>query len=114
MSNPSKARGTAFESAVVAYVASTGHFPYCERRALKGTRDTGDLTGLPIVVEVKCQKAMDLGNWATEAAGEARNAGLPAHWWAVWHKRRQRGVAESYVTLPAALFVEMLADWDAT
>lgn len=111
--NPAKARGTAWESDVVKYVVASGHYPYCERRALRGARDTGDIAGLPIVVECKSCKSISLGTWVAEAEAEARNADLPRHWWAVWHKRRGRASpGDAYVTISGELFVELLMAWD--
>ena len=103
-----KARGTAWESAIVAYLQANG-FPYAERRALRGNKDAGDITGVPgIAIEAKNHKSLDLGTWFREAEVGARNAAV--RWFAVWHKRRQSGVANSYVTIPAWLFVELLRD----
>lgn len=45
MTNPSKARGTAAETAVVRYLRRW--WPNVERRALAGNADKGDLTGIP-------------------------------------------------------------------
>lgn len=42
----SKRKGTSFETAVVGYLRDEHGLPV-ERRALRGTRDCGDITGLP-------------------------------------------------------------------
>lgn len=53
MTNKPKAIGTAAETAVVRYLRDNG-FPMSERRALHGTTDLGDITGIPgVVIEVK-------------------------------------------------------------
>ena len=53
MTNPSKAKGTAAESATVAALHRLG-FPHAERSALHGVKDRGDITGTPgICWEVK-------------------------------------------------------------
>lgn len=76
-----KATGTAFESAVVAYLRANG-FPYAERAALAGANDRGDITGCPGVVwECKggraAKQASDLQvtRWLAETAREKVNAG---------------------------------------
>ncbi len=53
MSNPSKQKGTAAESAVVRHVQVNG-FPHAYRNALTGSKDHGDVTLCPgVIVEVK-------------------------------------------------------------
>jgi hypothetical protein len=70
----SKAKGTAAESAVVSYLRMTG-FPYAERLALQGSRDRGDVTGVPgIVFEVKNEVVYTLSSWLAEARTEGDNA----------------------------------------
>ena len=101
-------KGTRFESEIVEYLKANG-FPYAERRAMRGNRDAGDIAGVPgIAIEAKNHKAMDLGSWMGEAEVGARNAGCTR--FAVWHKRRMKPISESYVTIPASLFVELLND----
>jgi Holliday junction resolvase len=114
-----RAKGTRFEVEVVEYLRANG-FPHVERRAMAGTRDTGDIAGLPgWVIEVKNTKTLKLGEFVAEAEKEAKNAALqakilhnmntePANW-AVVHKRRQHGAAGAYVTLSLAQFAELLA-----
>jgi hypothetical protein len=73
--NPSKARGTAAETAVVNYLRRRG-WQWAERRALAGRADLGDITGLPgVVLEVKSCKTFDLSGWLAEAQTEQANAG---------------------------------------
>jgi hypothetical protein len=108
MANPSKKKGSAFEVAVVAYLRENG-FPFAERRALRGTKDAGDVSGITgWILEVKNHAKLDIGNWSTEAAKEASNDGCSR--WAVVHKRRQHSTAEAFVTLPLRLFAQLLAD----
>jgi hypothetical protein len=106
----SKAKGTAFETAVVNCLRNWG-FVAAERRALHGANDKGDITGLPgVVIEVKNQRAMDLAGWVREAEreGEAAHADLAV----VWHKRRGKASAEdAYVTMNGASFLALLAAW---
>ena len=102
-----RAAGTAFESAVVAYLAAHG-FIHAERQPLSGSRDRGDIGGVAgWTLEAKACRAMDLAGWAAEARVESINAGT--RWHAVIAKRRGRGVAEAYVVVPLAIFVEAIA-----
>jgi hypothetical protein len=108
MANPSKKKGTAFETAVVDYLRANG-FPFAERRALRGTMDAGDVAGIVgWTLELKNCRALDLGPWMTEAHHEAANDG--ASRFAVIHKRRQHSTAEAFVTMPLRLFAELLSD----
>jgi hypothetical protein len=107
MVNRPKARGTSAETAVVR-AARTRGFPYADRIAQHGNRDTGDATLCPgVLVEVKGGDAarhasdLDIERWLEETAVERDNAGtawvgflvvqrgmvgaLNAHrWWAWW------------------------------
>lgn len=102
MTNPSKARGTAAETAVVRYLVGNG-WPSAERRALHGNTDLGDITGTPGVVwEIKGGEAAkdasdgQLERWLGETEIESRNDNAAlgvlvvarrrknvADWWAV-------------------------------
>lgn len=105
MTNTNKARGTAFETAVVNYLREHG-YPDAERRALHGKHDRGDLIGVPWAVECKNHSRLDLAGWVAQARAEAVNAGAPVG--VVVHKARGRGVADSYVTLTLADFVRLM------
>jgi hypothetical protein len=103
--NRPKRIGRDAENAVVAYLRAHG-WPEAERRAQRGSRDAGDLTGCPgLCVEVKggeaAKNASDLlvADWLEETEKERVNAGAdigvlvlqrrgvgPANagrWWAV-------------------------------
>lgn len=74
MVNKPKIKGTAGESAVVAYLRTAG-FPYAERLALQGGKDRGDITGIPgIVIEVKAVQEYSFNSWLREARIERDNA----------------------------------------
>lgn len=82
MTNRPKAKGTAFETAVLRYVsAETGQEPY--RTALHGNADQGDLHGLTagrlkVTLECKAYKTYchaDVERWRAETLAERRNAG---------------------------------------
>lgn len=105
MSNRSKARGTAAETALMRWFRNNG-FPGADRQPLRGNRDSGDLTLCPgLVVEVKSHNgATGLGQpppamldrWLAECETEMINAGAaycplivkragttdPGRWWA--------------------------------
>src|SRR5487761_1143000 len=66
-----KRRGSAFESAVVAFLAEHG-FPAAERRVMGGTRDRADVAGIPgWTLELKAEHSLDLAGALTEAKAHA-------------------------------------------
>lgn len=104
--NRPRAIGTYAETAVTRAARLRG-FPYADRYALHGARDTGDVGLCPgVIVEVKGGDAakhasdLDVQNWLDETARERDNAnaavaflvvqrphvGAPnaARWWAYW------------------------------
>ena len=109
MSNPSKQRGTAAETAVVNYLHANG-FPHVERRALAGVNDRGDISGIPgVVLEVKNCKRIELAGWADELDAEMRNAG--AYLGAVIAKRKgTTDVGRWYAILPVSVLVDLLRE----
>jgi len=69
-----KQKGTNAESAVVSYLQSRYPFAQIERRALQGSKDRGDITGLPgIVIEVKADKSYRINEWLKETEQERLN-----------------------------------------
>jgi hypothetical protein len=111
VSNPSKQKGTAAETAVVAYLR--GIWPHAERRTLSGQYDKGDVSpgnGLPVVVEVKAHKTYALSEWIDELRDEMRNANAEIGFLVV--KRRGKANAEDWfwiTTGPVAL--DLLNEW---
>lgn len=105
----SKRKGTAAESAVVAWLQAHG-FPYAERRALAGNTDRGDIAGIPgVALEVKNVARMALAEWVDEARKEGANAKAPV--WAVVHKRKGKGSpGEWYVTTDLATFARLCSE----
>lgn len=103
--NAPKKKGTAAESAVVAYLKANG-FPSVERRALRGNKDRGDVAGIPgLVIEVKNKQRTDLAEWVDEAINESE----PYEIAVVWHKRRFFGSPGAwYVTMGGQEFVNLL------
>ena len=74
MSTKAKARGTETERLVVRYLQQEG-FTRAERRALAGSADKGDVTGIDgVVIEVKGDRSNRLSAWKTETVKEAENA----------------------------------------
>jgi len=112
MANPSKRKGTTWESAVVDYLRTHGQ-PYAERRALCGTSDKGDVSGVPgVMLECKAEKTVTLGAYADEVKVQTANAGASVGVAVV--KRRNRGPADAYVLMSLSQFAEMIADEVAT
>jgi len=103
----SRAKGTAAESQVVAYLQSVG-FIHAERRALGGAKDRGDVAGIPgTVIEVKNTVKAELAEWLKEARSERDNDN--AMWGVVWHKKRGAAFPGSwYVTTSGEDFVALL------
>ena len=104
-----KAKGSAFEREVVAYLRDNG-FPYCERHYGAGRPDdVGDIDGIPgWTVEVKAHKTMDLAGWIDEAEAERQHG--RQRFAAVVAKRRNRPTADAYVVMSLSTFAELLAD----
>ncbi len=107
MANPSKQRGTRWETDIVAYLNENG-YPHAERRALAGNLDKGDITGLgpAIVIEAKATKALSLGEQMKETEAERLNA--KADYGVLVWKRRQQPTAKAAVILPLDQFVQLL------
>lgn len=115
MANPSKQKGTAWESACVELFRSLG-LDHVERRALRGNKDCGDLAGVyGWTIECKNEKTITLADYMDEAKAEACNAdpgivalgGVPTH--VVLVKRRNRPTADGYAVMPIGQFVHLLA-----
>lgn len=115
MANPSKAKGTAAETAVLRHVTAHG-FPWTERLALSGVHDRGDLSLLPgrtVIVEVKNHAgpaalgqptAGDLAAWMAQTETERVNAGADVALLVV----KRKGTAE-----PGRWFAYLRADTNA-
>ena len=106
-----RAKGTRLETAFVDFARAHG-FPFARRLALAGSRDVGDVAlsdDLPLVIEVKNQRELDLGSWMTEAQKGAINAGCLAY--AVVHNRKGKADRDNYATLPWWLFLDLVQSW---
>ncbi len=108
MSNPSKQKGTAFETAVVEYLKSRGIA--CERRALHGNTDKGDIAGVPDwTFELKNRRTLDIGGAVDEARTEALNARTP--WYVAIVKRPRKGSpADAFAVMPLSELVVLILE----
>lgn len=108
MSNPSKTKGTAAETAVVGYLKQRGWI-HAERRALAGNLDRGDIAGVVgVTLEVKSCKAFDLAGWLKEAQQEQANNG--DHVGAVIAKKRgTTNPADWYALMTVKQLCDLLA-----
>lgn len=105
-SNPSKAKGTAWESAIVGYLREQ-HDPGVHRNVQMGARDIGDIAGYYLhAVEAKAEKTITLSDYIAQANREAINAG--ALFGCAVVKRRMRGVADGYVVRDVRTDVRLL------
>lgn len=94
MANPSKQRGTAFETACVEYLRAHG-FPEAERRTQHGNKDRGDVSGVcSVAIELKACREITLASFIDEAIVEQANAGASSH--LVVAKRRMKGIDRAY------------------
>lgn len=114
-----KQKGTAFESAIVEYLQDKLCDDTIERRALNGTADRGDISGvtfcgLRMALECKNENRMRLAEYMREAETEAKNDG--AFYYAVIHKKRGVGIStlqtvgQQYVTMPLYVLKNMIYD----
>jgi len=105
-----RAKGTRWESAIVTYLNEQG-FVMAERRALAGTLDKGDITGIPgVVIEAKNTKTIPLAQFLDQAIVEAHNANADVG--VAWIKRRGKGSpADGYVVMDGTTFLELLTAW---
>lgn len=103
----SRAKGTRWETAIVDYLRTSGA-THAERRALHGSDDRGDITGIPaVVIEAKSAARVELAAWLDEANAERDNDCADVG--AVWFKRRGRASpANGFVVVDGATFVFLL------
>lgn len=109
MANPSKQKGTAFESLIVAYLQAKG-FPNAERRTQHGNKDRGDIAGVcSFAIEAKAVKEFTPAAFVDEAKVEAANAGVPYHLAVV--KRRMKPIEEAYALMTFGQAVALIAEY---
>ena len=111
----SRAKGTAWESAIVDFLRGHG-WPHAERRALNGARDRGDIAGLPgLVIEAKDANRIELAEWVKEVCAEARNAepdpAVMPPIGIVWaHRKGKASPGDGYVIMDGRTLVRLLKE----
>ena len=106
MANPSKAKGTRWETEVVRFLQEAGHPAH--RRPQQGAKDVGDIGGVPgWTLEAKSVKEIRLAEFLDQANREAVHAGDP--YGAAVIKRRGRPVQDGYVVMDLATFATFSA-----
>jgi hypothetical protein len=107
MTNP---KGTQLETAVVRWFREKG-WPHARRIVKEGIRDKGDVTlgdGIPVTIEAKNTKAIDLAGGQKELKEEMTNAGHP--WGFTIHKKRgTTDVGEYYAVLPVHVLHDIVS-----
>lgn len=87
-------------------------WPAAERRALSGSKDKGDVAGIPgVVVEVKAAKTQLIGPWQLETWTEMENAGAESCMLVVKRPYKAVSVWDAYLPakqLPGGLGKELL------
>ncbi|MFD5504629.1 hypothetical protein ACFWJS_33800 [Streptomyces sp. NPDC127061] len=107
MSNPSKAKGTAWESDIVGYLRDH-HNDRTHRNVQMGRLDIGDIDGYYLhALEAKAEKTITLSDYIAQANREAVNAGQPYGCAVV--KRRMKGVADGYVVRDVRTDVRLIS-----
>lgn len=104
-----KARGTRWENECVRALQAAG-FTGAERRALRGTADTGDITGVPgLIVEARNRKRVEPAAWMDEVAVKRDRDN--ARYGIAWFHRRGKASAEAgFVLMSGEDFLKLLAD----
>ncbi|QDH92138.1 RusA-like Holliday junction resolvase [Streptomyces phage Dubu] len=114
MANPSKARGTRWESAIRDYLNGVLEYRHptdwrlVKRQAQEGAKDVGDLHAWPFVLEAKDVKSPAVPTWLRQADAEAVNAGFP--FGVVIHKVRGKGPALARVHISEATFQRLVQE----
>ena len=78
MVNKPRRKGTQGENRAVTWLQAW--WPFAERRALKGIRDTGDIAGTPYTISVKNAETWVLHKWISEHRKQMDNAGKSLGW----------------------------------
>lgn len=114
--NPNGERGTRWEVAVAEYLRLRGQH-YAERRAKRGRRDAGDITGIPgWVIECKDEQRIDLSGYmdelraelGNETAGGRGRPGRPQAFGAAVIKRRRSITGRAYVVMELEQFSALM------
>lgn len=104
-----KAKGRAFENSIVEYFTKAG-WPYTERRRLAGSRDKGDVAGVPaVMVEAKACKEYSLPAWMREVDEQTKHA--KAAIGVLWMKLvGKRSASEGLVVMRPETFIRLLRE----
>lgn len=107
-----KAKGSAFEREVVAYLKAHG-FPHAERYYGAGRKDDrGDIAGVVgWTIEAKAHRSFDLAGWSDEAKREREAGETP--YCAVIVKRPRKPTRDAYVVLTLEAWARLLREGDA-
>lgn len=104
-----KKAGTAWETAIVGALKQYG-FPHAERRRLSGSKDRGDIAGVPgVAIEAKNTSRVELAAAVDEANVEALNAAVPVG--VAWFKRRGKSSPlDGYVVMSGDTFLRLIQE----
>ena len=97
-------KGTSFEVAFLKYCQENG-FPEASRTEFSSA--LGDIKGLPITLECKNQRTMNLPEWLAQVKKSSDKTGLPG---GVAHKRLRANIAKTYITFEADQIIPLLAE----
>jgi len=108
MTNPQKAKGSAYERLIVNYLREHGFG--VDRTRAGWSDDKGDIHGVDgFTWECKNHKSINLAGWIKELENECRNAGTTLG--AIVHKKRgTTDPGEQYATLPLRMLVQLLKE----
>jgi|SRR5690625_3191725 len=109
MVNRNKQRGTAFESAVVAYLREQGIDAV--RVAQTGVKDTGDIHAGNYVFEAKNVRSIDLASFTDQAERERENAGK--QYGVAIVKRRSHGTAKGYAVMTLETLARIMKETES-
>ena len=106
MTNP---KGTKLETAAVNWLRAHG-WQWARRLVKEGQRDKGDVSlgdGIPVTIECKNERALNIAGGQRELAEEMRNSGNK--WGFTIHKKRgTTDVGEYYAVLPVRVLMDIL------
>lgn len=106
LTNPSKAKGTAWETALRGYLQEN-HNPEAHRNVQMGRLDIGDLDGYYLhALEAKAERTITLSDYIAQANREAVNASQPFGCAVV--KRRGSSTSAGYVVRDLATDVRLI------
>jgi len=107
VSNPAKARGTAWESAIVRYLREVPALVHARRAVQDQVQDQGDVHVWPVVIQAKAVRKHALPAWVKAARAQADVAGFP--WSVVYVKQFNKGTGEGYAVRSIAEDVQLVA-----